>query len=77
MQRWHGPGGIAHVLRIGLPLLAGMGSITAMHLTDRIFLGWYSQDALAASLPAGVTFFLLTSFFLGTAGRGAQREREA
>jgi MATE family multidrug resistance protein len=68
MQRWHGPGGIAHVLRIGLPLLAGMGSITAMHLTDRIFLGWYSQDALAASLPAGATFFLLTSFFLGTAG---------
>lgn len=68
MTRWHGPGGIAHVLRVGLPLLAGMGSITAMHLTDRIFLGWYSQDALAASLPAGATFFLLTSFFLGTAG---------
>ena len=68
MTRWHGPGGIAHVLRLGLPLLAGMGSLTAMHLTDRIFLGWYSQDALAASLPAGVTFFLLTSFFLGTAG---------
>ena len=68
MKRWHGPGGIAHVLRLGLPLLAGMGSLTAMHLTDRIFLGWHSQDALAASLPAGVTFFLLTSFFLGTAG---------
>ncbi|MFP5259592.1 MAG: MATE family efflux transporter [Acidobacteriota bacterium] len=68
MTRWRGPGGIAHVLRLGLPLLAGMGSITAMHLTDRIFLGWHSQDALAASLPAGATFFLLTSFFLGTAG---------
>ncbi|MHC1791916.1 MATE family efflux transporter [Solidesulfovibrio sp.] len=67
MKRWHGPGGIAHVLRVGLPLLAGMGSLTAMHVTDRLFLGWYSQDALAASLPAGVTFFLLTSFFLGTA----------
>ena len=39
-----------------------------MHLTDRLFLGWYSQDALAASMPAGVTFFLLTAFFLGTVG---------
>lgn len=68
MKRWYGPGGIAHVLRVGLPLLAGMGSLTAMHVTDRIFLGWHSQDALAASLPAGATFFLLTSFFLGTAG---------
>jgi MATE family multidrug resistance protein len=68
MERWQGPGGYAHVLRVGLPLLAGMGSITAMHLTDRLFLGWYSQDALAASMPAGTTFFLLTSFFLGTVG---------
>jgi MATE family multidrug resistance protein len=68
LRRWHGPGGYAHVLRVGLPLLAGMGSITAMHLTDRLFLGWYSQDALAASIPAGCTFYLLTSFFLGTVG---------
>lgn len=68
MNRWQGPGGYAHVLRVGLPLLAGMGSITAMHLTDRLFLGWYSQDALAAVMPAGAAFFLFTSFFLGTVG---------
>ena len=68
MQRWHGPGGYAQVLRVGLPLLAGMASITAMHLTDRLFLGWYSQDALAAAMPAGAAFFLCTSFFLGTVG---------
>lgn len=68
MQRWHGPGGYAHVLRVGLPLLAGMASITAMHLTDRLFLGWHSQDALAAVMPAGAAFFLFTSFFLGTVG---------
>ncbi|MHC1712373.1 MAG: MATE family efflux transporter [Solidesulfovibrio sp.] len=68
MRRWDGPGGYAHVLRVGLPLLAGMASLTAMHLTDRLFLGWYSQDALAASLPAGVVFFLFTAFFLGTVG---------
>ena len=68
MNRWQGPGGYAHVLRVGLPLLAGMGSITAMHLTDRLFLGWYSKDALAAVMPAGAAFFLFTSFFLGTVG---------
>lgn len=68
MQRWHGPGGYAQVLRVGLPLLAGMGSITAMHLTDRLFLGWYSENALAAAMPAGAAFFLFTSFFLGTVG---------
>lgn len=68
MKRWQGPGGYAHVLRIGLPLLAGMGSITAMHVTDRLFLGWFSQDALAAAVSAGAVFFLLTSLFLGTAG---------
>lgn len=68
MKRWHGPGGYAQVLRVGLPLLAGMASITAMHLTDRLFLGWYSQDALAAAMPSGAAFFLCTSFFLGTVG---------
>ncbi|UJX39417.1 MATE family efflux transporter [Desulfovibrio sp. JY] len=68
MKRWHGPGGYAHVLRVGLPLLAGMASLTAMHLTDRLFLSWYSQDALAAVMPSGSAFFLCTSFFLGTVG---------
>lgn len=68
MNRWQGPGGYAHVLRVGLPLTAGMASITAMHLTDRLFLSWYSSDALAAVMPAGAAFFLFTSFFLGTVG---------
>jgi len=66
MGRWQGPGGYAHVLRVGLPLLAGMAAITVMELTDRLFLGWYSQDALAAVIPSGCTFYLLTCFFLGT-----------
>ena len=66
MGRWQGPGGYAHVLQVGLPLLAGMAAITVMQLTDRLFLGWYSQDALAAAIPSGCTFYLLTSFFLGT-----------
>ena len=56
------------VLRISLPLVLSMGATTVMEFTDRIFLGRYSMDALAASMPAGITSFLFTSFFLGTAG---------
>ena len=56
------------ILRISLPLVLSMGATTVMEFTDRIFLGQYSLDALAASLPAGITSFLFTSFFMGTAG---------
>jgi len=35
-----------------------MGATTVMEFTDRIFLGRYSLDALAASMPAGITSFL-------------------
>ena len=56
------------ILRISLPLVLSMGATTLMEFTDRIFLGRYSMDALAASMPAGITSFLFTSFFMGTAG---------
>ncbi len=56
------------ILRISLPLVMSMGATTVMEFTDRIFLGRYSMDALAASMPAGITSFLFTAFFLGTAG---------
>lgn len=54
------------MLRIGLPLVASMGSSTLMHFTDRAFLGDYSLDAIAAAGPAGAVFFLFTCFFIGT-----------
>jgi MATE family, multidrug efflux pump len=56
------------ILRISLPLVLSMGATTVMEFTDRIFLGRYSIDALAAAMPAGITSFLFTSFFIGTAG---------
>jgi MATE family multidrug resistance protein len=56
------------ILKISLPLVLSMGATTVMEFTDRIFLGRYSMDALAAAMPAGITSFLFTSFFLGTAG---------
>ena len=63
--RWSMPGGYREVLAISLPLAVSMGSTSVMHFTDRMFLGNYSLDALAASLPAGITSFLFIAFFLG------------
>ncbi len=55
------------MLRIGLPLVVSMAATTLMQFTDRIFLGNYSVEAIAASLPAGITSFLFISFFMGVA----------
>jgi MATE family multidrug resistance protein len=50
---------------VGLPLIFSMISQTIMQFTDRIFLGNYSLDAIAASMPAGIASFLFLSFFMG------------
>ncbi len=55
------------VLRVSVPLVLSMSSTMIMEFTDRVFLANYSLDAIAAALPAGITAFLLISFFLGTA----------
>ncbi len=56
------------VLSVALPLAISTGSWTLLHFTDRVFLSWYSQDALAAALPAGTANFAFLCLFLGTAG---------
>lgn len=66
LSRWRMDGGYRDVLRIGLPLVVSMGSITLMQFTDRVFLARYSLDAIAASQPSGMASFLLFAFFFGT-----------
>jgi MATE family, multidrug efflux pump len=56
------------VLRVSLPLVISMTTTVVMTFTDRVFLAHYSIDALAAALPAGITAFVLISFFADTAG---------
>ena len=65
MSRWDEPGGYRQVLQIGLPMVMSMMSHSVMQFTDRIFLGHYSINAIAASLPASITSFLFISFFMG------------
>jgi multidrug resistance protein, MATE family len=67
LKNWNAPCGYKAVLKVSLPLVASMVSTTLMLFTDRLFLGWYSTEALAASTPAGLTAFTLMSFFLGVA----------
>ncbi|WP_319582745.1 MATE family efflux transporter [uncultured Pseudodesulfovibrio sp.] len=65
IKRWHAQGGYKEALNIGFPLVVSMISNTVMTFTDRIFLGNYSLEALAASLPASIMAFLFLSFFMG------------
>lgn len=58
---------LRELLAIALPMAISAGSVTLMHLADRLFLTWYSQDALAAVLPASMWNWTLLSLFVGTA----------
>jgi len=60
-------GGCRDVLRVAFPLVLSTSSWGLMHFVDRMFLSWYSNDALAAAVPGSVTNFVLVAFFLGTA----------
>ena len=60
-------GGYRHVLRLAWPMILSTSSVSIMHFADRVFVAWYSQDSLAASLPAGITSFTFLAFFIGTA----------
>ncbi len=55
------------MLSVGAPLMVSMGSTTLMQFTDRMFLGRHDVNELAASVPGGLTAFLLVAFFLGAA----------
>jgi len=67
-SRWASPGGYREFLVIAFPMILSTASWSVQHFIDRVFLTWYSTDALAASLPAGLTNFVFVSLFFGTAG---------
>mgnify|MGYP003927364789 FL=1 len=55
------------LLQVAVPLILSSGSISLMHVVDRIFLTWYSPDALAAALPAGIMNWTLLALPVGLA----------
>ncbi|MCG8339497.1 MAG: MATE family efflux transporter [Proteobacteria bacterium] len=54
------------IIRVSLPLVASTASYTVLTFTDRMFLSWYSAEAIAASVPAMVLSFAFICFFMGT-----------
>lgn len=64
---WLRPSGGKAVMAIALPLVLSTASWTLMHFCDRMFLMWYSKDAFAASMPAGMVYFTLFCFPMGLA----------
>lgn len=65
--RWQEENGYREVLKIAFPLILSTGSWTIQHFIDRVFLTWYSQEAIAASMPASMVSWTVTSLFVGTA----------
>ena len=66
-DRWHAPAGYREVLVLAGPLVLSTGTMTVQQFVNRVFLSWYSPEALAASLPAGALSFTVLCFFIGTA----------
>jgi len=65
---WSRPCGGSAVVALALPLVLSTASWTVMHFIDRVFLTWYSRDAIAAAMPAGLAHFLAICLPLGIAG---------
>jgi len=67
-KRWACEAGYRSVLSIAVPLILSTGAWSILHFVDRMFLTWYSPEAIAAAMPAGMLNFTIMSLFLGTAG---------
>ncbi|MCL5269109.1 MAG: MATE family efflux transporter [bacterium] len=64
---WRARSGYREILALAIPLILSTGSGTIQQFIDRIFLCWYSPEAMAATTPAGILSFTLISLFIGTA----------
>src|SRR5580692_1951924 len=60
------PGSLRELMTVAVPLVLSSGSLSLMIAIDRLFLTWFSEDALAASLPAAALHWTAMSAFIGT-----------
>ncbi len=68
LTRWHTESGYREVLVLAIPLILSTGAWSVQHFVDRMFLTWYSPEAIAAAMPSGILNFTVMSFFIGTVG---------
>lgn len=52
---------------LSYPLIVTMAAQVVMQFVDRMFLAWYSHEALAACVPAGVLAMTFAAVFMGLA----------
>jgi MATE family multidrug resistance protein len=63
---WEGSGGGAEVLRVAYPLILAHMSFTLQTFVDRIFLTWYSAEAVAGAVTGLFTTLAVVTLFSGT-----------
>lgn len=66
-KRWKANGGYKEFLVVAIPLILSTGAWSIQQFVDRMFLAWYSPEAIVAALPAGMLNFAIMSLFIGTA----------
>jgi multidrug resistance protein, MATE family len=60
-------GTVRELLRVALPLIVSSGSLSLMHVVDRMMLTRLDVNALAASMPAGMFHWTALGFPIGVA----------
>ena len=65
-DKWSRKNGYKQTLWIAYPLILSTSAFTIQVFVDRMFLSWYSPEALAAALPTAILSFNVVSFFMGT-----------
>lgn len=69
MKHWWGREcGGREVLAIAWPMMISTGFVSLLLFIDRMFLFWYSPEAMAAAMPAGALHWTTVSLPLGIAG---------
>ncbi|MDA1014431.1 MAG: MATE family efflux transporter [Planctomycetota bacterium] len=64
-EELHPPGSLAELLSISVPLIISAGSFTINNVIDRVYLSWYSREALAASLNGSMFHWTLLAVPIG------------
>ena len=65
-ERWNGAGGGREVLAVAYPLILAHMSFTVQTFVDRLFLTWYSAEAVAGAVTGLFTTLAVMALFAGT-----------
>ena len=66
LRFWRGPGGAREVLSIAYPLILSQMSFTVQVFVDRLFLTWYSAEAVAGAVTGLFVTWSVVGLCIGT-----------